>query len=239
MNAKYVTAVKYLEIAGNLGRGDRIDDNIFITNSRTEITSLLPKIYMPIIGVLEWSFINDSKVVIWGRPTFDEDQDPLQVLNGMLYKVQGFLNSIWLFVDNSIDTEIGFLFYDKDGIPTASSSYINFSPCAADGTSPKISINREQLREIRKFHREHMYYEAFGPHPVTKVVKAEGRLSRALYFIGAARGSRDLGVKMMHYCTALETLFSTSQAELAHQLSERLAHFIESKPEIGYRLIGL
>ena len=176
-------------------------------------------------------FIKDAKSVVWSTTTFDKDQDPLDLLNSIIYKVHGFLNTIWLFLDNSIDTEMGFLLYENDGMPTASSSYINFAPYAADGKSRITSINREQLREIRKFHREHVIPETFGMYPVTKVVKDETRITRALYFVLAARGSTDLGIKIMHYCTALETLFSTSQAELAHQLSERIAHFSESKPD--------
>jgi hypothetical protein len=122
-------------------------------------------------------------------------------------------------------------FYENDGMPTASSSYLNFTPYAADGKSRITTINRKQLQEIRKFNRENVTSEAFGMSPVTKVVKEENRITRALYFVLAARGSTDLGIKIMHYCTALETLFSTSQAELAHQLSERIAHFSESKPD--------
>src|SRR5690242_672530 len=101
MQAKYITAVKCLDIAGNLGRGDRIADGIFITNDQTVIANLIPKEYIPVIGVLEWSFIKDAKAVVWSAISFEKTQDPIHVLISIMYKVHGFLNSIWLFGDNS------------------------------------------------------------------------------------------------------------------------------------------
>jgi hypothetical protein len=231
MRAKYVAAVKHLQIMGDLGRGDRIHENTFITNNQTLIADLITKEYIPIIGVLEWGFIKDAKAVVWGNMTLENNQDPLRLLNAKLYQTQGFLNSIWLFLDNGIDTEMGFLLYEKGGFPAASSSYINYVPYAAVGTSPIISISREKLQEIRKFHRERFTDEAFGEYPITKVQKSEGRITRALYLVQGARESKDVGVKIMHYCSALETLFATSQGELSHQLSERIAHFIDNIPD--------
>jgi hypothetical protein len=226
MQAKYVTAVKCLTITGDLGRGDRISDDLFITNNQGIIKSLIPKEHILIIGTMEWQYIQNSDTVVWGTVNFNAGDDPLRLLNGKLYETQGFLNTIWLFFDNSIDTEIGFLFYIENGAPTASSSYIDVARYTADGTSITTVMDREQLRQIRKFHRDNLNDETFGPYPVTKVVKSEGRITRALYLVQAASGSKDVGVKIMHYCSALETIFSTSQAELAHQLSERLAYFI-------------
>ena len=62
----------------------------------------------------------------------------------------------------------------------------------------------------------------------TKLFQDSQRLPRALYFIGGARAQNDLSLKITNYCTAFETLFSTSQAELAHQLSERISFFLAS-----------
>jgi hypothetical protein len=48
-----------------------------------------------------------------------------------------------------------------------------------------------------------------------------------LYHIQSARHSKDLGVKLVDYCTAAESLFLSSSGELMHQLSERIASFDE------------
>ena len=52
------------------------------------------------------------------------------------------------------------------------------------------------------------------------------RFGRAMSFLQATRTSGDLALKIVFYCTALEALFSTSNEEVAHQISERLALFI-------------
>jgi hypothetical protein len=153
MRGTYVTAVKALHIAGDMGKGDRISEQLYITNNRIAIHNLVPQLLVPVVGTLESEFIRESKVVIWGTIEFDEKNDPVAILNQQIYQANGFLQSLWLFVDNGIDTELGFLFYNVRGMPTASSSYLNFGITDAKGDRPETSMSREQLREIRKFHR--------------------------------------------------------------------------------------
>ena len=54
MKFRYVTAVTGIEIKGDLGRGDKIDESTYLTNNREFIRSLVDKRYVPIIGTLEW-----------------------------------------------------------------------------------------------------------------------------------------------------------------------------------------
>ena len=49
--------------------------------------------------------------------------------------------------------------------------------------------------------------------------------------MNAARGNFDFSVRVANFCTALETLFSTSSNEIAHQLSERVSTFLEEELE--------
>jgi len=63
------------------------------------------------------------------------------------------------------------------------------------------------------------------------LIKGNSRISRALFHITAGRSEPDIPLKITSYCSALETLFSTSQAELSHQLSERVAFFLGTSPE--------
>jgi hypothetical protein len=227
MRGTYVTALKSLSITNNLGRGDRINDRLYITNDKTTIKGLVPKTYIPIIGVLEWKFIEEANAVIWGSIDFDKSAEPLDILNEQIYQTHGFLQAIWLFMDNSIDTELGFLLYNREAVPTASSSYMDIHITDARGETSEVALTRDQLQTVRRFYREHFEAEPFGPHPATKVVRTTDRLSRALYHLQAARTTRDVAMKIVHFCTAFETLFATSQSELAHQLSERVAWFLE------------
>ena len=58
------------------------------------------------------------------------------------------------------------------------------------------------------------------------------RFGRAFYHIQGARHSKDLGMKLVDYCTAAESLFLSSSGELMHQLSERISCFNE-KPGVS------
>jgi hypothetical protein len=223
MRGTFVTALKSLKIVNNLGRGDRINDRLYITNDKVTIGSLVPRPF----GLLEAKFIEEASAVIWGNIDFTDTAEPLEVLYEQIHQTHGFLQSIWIFLDNSVDTELGFLLYDRGGFPTASSSYMDVHITNARGEISEVTLTRNELQNVRKFYRDHIEAESFGPHPATKVTRSADRISRALYHLQAARTTRDVAMKVVHFCTAFETLFATSQAELAHQLAERVAWFLE------------
>ena len=62
---------------------------------------------------------------------------------------------------------------------------------------------------------------------VTRLERKSTRFGRAFYHVQSARHTKDLGMKLVGYCSAAEFLFLSSQGELMHQLSERLACFLE------------
>ena len=66
--------------------------------------------------------------------------------------------------------------------------------------------------------------------PTTGAYRGVGKLTRVEAFLSSARSANDLGVKIAHYMTCLETLFSTDTAELSHKLSERTALFLSNSP---------
>lgn len=52
------------------------------------------------------------------------------------------------------------------------------------------------------------------------------RWDRAFYFILCARSAAILPMRIAFYCTSLECLFSTSNSEVIHRVSERVALFL-------------
>lgn len=65
---------------------------------------------------------------------------PIGVLDRFLFETQGFLTTLWLFEDNSVDTDLGFLFYHVDAIPTASSNSIDVSTTTANGSHAELIL---------------------------------------------------------------------------------------------------
>jgi len=68
-------------------------------------------------------------------------------------------------------------------------------------------------------------------------------LTRISYFVNSARDCSDLSVKVAHYSTCLEILFSTDSSEISHELAERVALFLgqtfEERKRIFNRVKGL
>lgn len=53
------------------------------------------------------------------------------------------------------------------------------------------------------------------------------RVDKTLLFLCEARAMPDLGMRIAHYCSSLEAMFCSDDGEIAHQLAERVAWFIE------------
>jgi len=61
----------------------------------------------------------------------------------------------------------------------------------------------------------------------TLLEKGMQRIAIAYILTQTARSQNDLGIKISHYCTVFESLFSSDNIELTHKLSERIACFLE------------
>jgi Apea-like HEPN len=227
MKSTFIALAHNLNLLSDLGIGDKIRGEMRITNNRAVISSLLSSEYVRIIGEMEVASLLGGKPVIYSVQDIPDDTTPLQLLVSKLYEVQSFLLTTWLFLDNSINTELGFLLYSGKGGATASSNFIAHLYSDSRGRDVVTEITRDELRQMRTLHRSAI---GMPDHPfslpTSQLTSAHPRLPRALYLINAARGEPDLAMRVASYCTAFETLFATSQSELAHQLAERIACFL-------------
>jgi hypothetical protein len=232
MKAKFITKLHNLKITENLGRGDRINDSLWITNDRAHIESLIPSLLKPVIGTMEVNSLLDGSPIIYSDEDVPQGLTTAQYLISRLYDVQSFLMTTWIYSDNAINFEIGFLIYDMDSGISVDSNSIAHHYCKANGHHDDTIISREKLKEIRTMHRRTVTdsapkYEL----PTSNLTAKHPRQSRAMYFINAARGQPDIGIKIASYCTAFETLFASSPNELSHQLAERLSFYLFNTPE--------
>jgi hypothetical protein len=233
MRVTFLIALHHLEIKDNLGRGDKIDDFTFLSNDIENIKKIIPPDSLSIIGQLEYESLLDSKAYVYSIQQLPENTRPEEFLIHKLYTVQALLSAIWFHEDNNVDFDIGFLFYKKNGRLGVSSNYLATAYTMSSGQRKILKLSRYQLNSIRKFYREYFTSEELllGYKYPTQLVKGTSRIALSVYHITGARFDPDIGLKVSNYCSALEALFSTSQAELAHQLSERLAFFIASSNE--------
>ncbi|MCB4361357.1 HEPN domain-containing protein [Quatrionicoccus australiensis] len=235
MKATFIALLHDVDISDDLGVGDKINGQMRISNNPSVISKLISSAHRTIIGKMEVASLLNGQPVIYCEYEVPADQTPIESLTSKLYEVQSFLLTTWTIRDNSINCEMGFLLYDEDGLATASSNFIAHLYSDSQGKKQIIRITREELRVMRNLYRnaismpEHPF-----PRPTSQLTSEHTRLTRAFYLVNAARGDSDLAMRVAHYCTAFETLFATSQTELAHQLSERVTCFLHSAP--GERL---
>lgn len=233
MKITTITALCHLEISENLGRGDKLDDVTFISNDTSFLKSLIPNDAVQIIGMLEYNGLLNAKSFIYSIENLPNNVTPDNYLLDRLYAIQSFLAAAWIHIDNNINFELGFSFCQYPERLSVSSNHLAVAYASSQGKKELTYLSRDKLKEIRAFYRKKLKYIRYSHEQrmETQLLKGNSRIEMALYHIQNARAESDIGLKISGYCSALESLFSTSQAELAHQLSERLAFFISTSSQ--------
>ena len=240
MKSLFIAALYNLKLKGRLGRGIRLSDILFLTNDSKLISPLLSANFERITGLSETETLRHANSVIYAiteHPSVADltSDEAKNFLNRKLSLLQFFLMSLWLVKDNSVNVELGFLEHPH-GNPYASSVTSNFRAmhfCDASGRVIDCDFTEKEVRKARDFYK--LFEESavyLGDRTSGYVVPTDfTRFDRVLYFAQAARGTKDLGLKIANYVTCFECLFCTESAELAHKLSERVAFFLGNKSE--------
>ncbi|MBN2267657.1 MAG: hypothetical protein JW725_04975, partial [Candidatus Babeliaceae bacterium] len=231
MKCFFVTALSNIEIPGDLGRGDKITDTAFITNNSPAIERYLTPGFEKSAGSLETNFIRRAPAVIYGLEDRPDTTIPDEFVLEKLSLINSYLNSLWLFKDNAVDNQLVFGICTKTGESVIHSNEHMVRLSTSDGGCLATTFSREELKEARKLFNDHIRIGRFVPTGSSAAVAPLSRLQRALYFTSGARSQNDIGLKVTHYCSAIEALFAMGNTELTHQLSERVASFLEDDPQ--------
>lgn len=231
--ATFIARIHGVTVSSHLGHGDRFFD-LRVTNDREVAESVLKPHVRSAIGGIETSWLLEAETIVYGyfpwSPSVDvDDRDArLRLLNNLLFQTRLLLKALWLTRDNAANTELGFLITPSarhSGDDVASNA-ISLLFSMSDGTKDVATpFTREELREAREVTRMHHPEFVSDPRHIHEEANAF-RFTRALFFLEAARGTRDLSVKVANYCTCFESLFALETGELTHRLAERLARFL-------------
>lgn len=226
----YITALIDFHISGQLKTPLKIKDSLYITNNPAHTAAYVSTSSILAIGSLEARLLTGPTPVIY---KLDEQSDRetvhAEVIN-FLREVQAFLTATWLVRDNSANCELGFAFCsDQEHVH---SNALALHSLHHSGGRQSMSVDFVQLTEICTLHRENFGGIRKQDSPMhTSFRKSIWRLSRAMRFLQQARSADDLGLKIANYCSFFEATLSTTSSELSHQLSERVAFFLRSRPE--------
>lgn len=197
------------------------------------IARLLKSELIPMIGSLEACAIRDASAVVYSRDSLSSANQVLSYLLQKLYHVALFRQVLWMAKDNSVNNELGFVHFGRGMTLTVHSNMLATMYSRHDGSFSRETFSRSELQDCRRFYRS---FISMDENPLaqiggTRLSKEAPRLSRAIYHLQVTRHQSDLALKIASYCSALECLYATSSAELTHQLSERIACFLENSPQ--------
>src|SRR5262249_17835816 len=123
----------------------------------------------------------------------------------------------WLHSDCCVGHEMAFL-------QSAGSIHSNFFGgirTRADATQKMLTLTTKEIHHLIELH-DKLRRDAENPTKIHTKTNSN-RISRALDYVARAQMSVNPAEKVAFYCTALESLFSTSTSELTHQIAERVA----------------
>ena len=141
------------------------------------------------------------------------------------------VDSSWLIKDNAMLCEIAYCNKtDRKAMSEWSNNSLMTMYSMANGDRHiNTEFNREDLIKWEQTnHKIQSYLHKNNSTVFDSFIDSKySRYGRALSFIGSARKEFNPALKIAHYCSALESLFSTDSAELSHKLSERVAFFLK------------
>jgi hypothetical protein len=184
------------------------------------------------IGRMECQQLEESEAAIWCA--IDPDKtltNPRRYLFEQLGVVRLFLNTLWAVKDCSVNAKLGFLQWHRDSMTGYESNGLG---CLYDKACGEISdtvFSETEIRRASSLLLAFVTIRRYKRDQRTAVLKGNSRITLSFHHLEAARRALDPALRIMHGCSALESLLSTSARELSHQLSERVALLVGSTPD--------
>jgi len=230
---KFISTLRYLSISEPIEEWVTLMPGINITNNKNIISSIIDGEFKEVAGAIEFDhFINADNIIYCETDStiFNKDEDSHQALYVWLVWLKMLLNDLWLVKDNAVICEAAFC--KETGLNHSAWTRNNLTTPAylSSGFSFKnIEMTIEELKKWdQKSHQLQSYFcDTKSTLKDSFTNTRFSRIGRSMRFIEAATRERHPAVKIAHYCSAYESLFSTDNSELTHKLSERIALFLK------------
>jgi len=236
-----IAALLHIRVSDSLGRGERLGEDIFLTNDAETIKKLITPTMLRAFGGLEMVALAEAGIAAYrlaelpGPPSREGAE---RAVLEFLLDLRKFQVALWLVCDNAASIERAFLEWPHRGRnPIASTNDWDALCTTASGTRDIATFTREEFRTARKLHGTLWAKEDVGQFRAGEPTEPTSkRFSRALYFLQGARRSAALSIKVAEFCSAFEALLSTDSSELSHKLAERLAWIVAPSPDARFAL---
>lgn len=231
---KFISTLRFLKINEKLNKPFSLIPGIDLINDKKKISKILDNEFQIIAGQIETNHFKNANNIIFCE--FDESMfnSPLssnEALITWIIWVDLLIKDSWLVKDNSISCEIAYMKMTNGIHSEWSNNSLTSSPSFSSGEKYKeIIFSYNELLEWESQSnklQEYLHKKNSGVFD-SFIDKNFSRLGRSLRFIIASRRESHPAIKIAHYCSAFESLFSTDNTELSHKLSERVALFLKN-----------
>ena len=154
---------------------------------------------------------------------------PPEFAKAVLLWISMLFDGAWLLRDHAMRCEgLWLTHWRAPGGPAWNTNFLAQRPLTSTGGDEEVVMTLADLRAWAEMtHQMESYlHEKRSSRVRFMMERGYARSGRAMRFIRAARTADDLAFRITHYCSALETLFTTDAAELSHKLAERTAFFL-------------
>lgn len=210
--------------------GEKFLDEYYITKDAKKISELILP-YESAIGSLEKDYLKEEgRAVIYRKNSIDYKSLNLEEISKNLSRmliddmlaVKNLDAALWMVKDSACYFDRAWIVATLNGKAIVNNNTWCSRPSCSDGSFQHVSFSSEEFKNARRACQPlGVYLE--GEETATLLSRESLRFQRFEYFIAAARANNDVAMKIAFYCSALEALVSTSQQELSHQVSERVA----------------
>lgn len=198
----------------------------------------MPKDFEQFSGTIEYKHFQAANHLVVCEQEDESAWDPglssHNILHCWLTFIDWALQDSWLVKDNCFVCEIAYCKLSGDRFSGWSNNSLYAQASTADGDRQAVvTFDESELKlwEARSLKLRNQLHET-GYSIFTPVISKETtRFARFLNFVQIARRTTHPAMKIAQMCSALESLFSTTQTELTHRLSERVAFFLGGTPE--------
>jgi hypothetical protein len=206
--------------------------SMILIRSGKQWLSLTDTHFKEAIGRLECQWLEKSESAIWCPIDPDEVLlDSKGYLFDHLRIVRLFLNMLWAVKDCSVNVKLGFLQWHRDSMTGYESNALGCLYDKASGEMSDTVFSKTEIQRALSLMHAFATIRRYKRDQRTAVLDGNSRVALSLHHLEAGRRAMDPALRIMHGCSALESLLSTSKGELAHQLSERVALLVGSTPD--------
>ncbi len=230
VNTFFLCGLDQISLPMTTRRGEKFSDEFYVTRDHGKIVELVSR-FDDALGRVERNYLlGRANAVIYRDARLEcvsaSESDVAAALTAQLIDdmlvVKGLDTALWLVKDNACHFDRAWIGGSVNGRTTVNNNVWASRHSCADGSFRTVAFTSDELRIARGSRRPLGLHLTAADAP-TLLAKGSLRFQRFEYFVGIARASVDVAIKLAHYCSGLEALVSTSQQELSHQVSERVA----------------